>query len=85
LLNEKIEGIISVGSSNPVTIRELAEFISSKTNAKIIFENTNIEPSVYLPNNESNYKTLGLSEGPNWQDSIKECINIYSKRGVHFG
>ena len=85
LLNEKIEGIFSVGSSNPVTIRELAEFISSKTNAKIIFGNAKIEPSTYLPNNESNHKILGLSEGPKWQDSVEECINIYRKRGMHLG
>ena len=84
VLNEKIEGIISIGSSNPVTIRELAEFVSSITKAKVIFGNTKIEPSVYLPKNESNYKILGLSEGPNWQDSIEECINLYSKRSVHF-
>ena len=43
-----------------------------------------MEPSVYLPNNENGFKNLGLSEGPNWQDSVMECINIYGKRDVHF-
>ena len=84
LMNEKIHGIVTIGSSKPVTIRELAEFISYKTKAKIIIGNSEMEPSVYLPNNENSFKNLGLSEGQNWQDSVMECINIYSKRDAHF-
>jgi len=84
ILNEEIRGIVTIGSSNPVTIRELAEFISHRTKAKIVFGNSKIEPSVYIPNNESIFKTLGLSEGPNWQESIIECINMYSKGDEHF-
>ena len=84
MMNEKIHGVVTIGSSKPVTIRELAEFISYKTNAKIIIGNSEMEPSVYLPNNENSFKILGLSEGPNWQDSVMECINIYGKGDVHF-
>jgi nucleoside-diphosphate-sugar epimerase len=84
MMNEKIHGVVTIGSSKPVTIRELAEFISYKTNAKIIIGNSEMEPSVYLPNNENSFKILGLSEGPNWQDSVMECINIYGKGDVQF-
>jgi nucleoside-diphosphate-sugar epimerase len=84
MINEKIHGIVTIGSSKPVTIRELAEFISNKTKAKIVIGNSEIEPSVYLPNNENILNILGLSEGPKWQDSVMECINIYGKRDVHF-
>jgi nucleoside-diphosphate-sugar epimerase len=84
MMNEKIHGVVTIGSSKPVMIRELAEFISYKTNAKIIIGNSEMEPSVYLPNNENSFKMLGLSEGPNWQDSVMECINIYGKGDVHF-
>ena len=84
IMNEKIHGVVTIGSSQPVTIRELAEFISYKTKAKIVIGNSEMEPSVYLPNNKNSFKILGLSEGPNWQDSVMECINIYGKRDVHF-
>ena len=84
LINDKIHGIVTIGSSKPVTIRELAEFISYKTKAKIVIGNSEIEPSVYLPNNENVFNILGLSEGPNWQDSVMECINIYDGGDVHF-
>lgn len=79
ITNDKINGIVAIGSSKPVTIRELAEFISNKTNAKIVLRNLEMEPSAYLPNNESLLKIAGLSEGPKWQESVMECINIYGK------
>lgn len=84
MMNEKIHGVVTIGSSKPVTIRELAEFISYKTKATILIGNPEMEPSVYLPNNEDSFKILGLSEGPNWQDSVMECINIYRRRDAHF-
>ena len=84
MMNKKIHGVVTIGSSKPVTILELAEFISYKTKAKIVIGNSEMEPSVYLPNNENSFKVLGLSEGPNWQDSVMECINIYGKGDAHF-
>ena len=84
MINEKIQGVVAIGSSKPVTIRELAEFISSKTKAKIVIGNSEMEPSFYVPNNENSFKILSLSEGPNWQDSVMECINIYGKGDAHF-
>ena len=85
LLMNKSQGIVSVGSSVPVTIQELVEFISLKTNSKITFESPNLEKSVYLPTIENELRYLGVSNGPKWQHSIEECINIYSKGGEHFG
>ena len=84
LLTGGLEGIISIGSSVPVTIRELAEFIALKTNSKITFENLSAEAHIYLPSvkNELNY--LNVTEGPEWQECIEECINLYSKRGKYF-
>ena len=84
IMNKKIHGVVTIGSSQPVTIRELAEFISYKTKAKIVIGNSKMEPSVYLPNNKNSFKILGLSEGPNWQDSVMECINIYGKGDAYF-
>jgi nucleoside-diphosphate-sugar epimerase len=84
ITNEKIEGVVTIGSSKPVTIRELAEFISNKTKAKILISSSEMEPNVYLPNNENSLKILGLSEGPNWQDSVMECINICRKGDFYF-
>jgi hypothetical protein len=67
-----------------VTIQELVEFISLKTNSKITFENPDSEKSVYLPTIENELHYLGVSEGPKWQNSIEECINIYGKGGEYF-
>jgi len=85
LQTNKMDGIISVGSSIPVTIREIVEFISSKTNSEVIFESPNSEMSVYLPTIQNEIDSLGVSDGPKWQDSVEECINIYSRRGEYFG
>jgi len=85
LQTNKIEGIISIGSVIPVSIRELVEFISLKTNSEIIFESPNSKISVYLPTIQNKIDYIGVSDGPKWQDSIAECINIYSRRGEYFG
>ena len=85
LLKNQLDGIVSIGSSVPVTIQELVEFISLKTNSKIAFENSDSERSFYLPNIETELLYLGVSEGPKWQNSVEECINICSRRGEYFG
>jgi len=81
LVRKQPEGIVSIGSPVAVTIQELVNFISSRTNAKVVFSDTIIKPSFYLPNLDREFDYLGVTEGPKWQDSIDECINIYSKRG----
>jgi nucleoside-diphosphate-sugar epimerase len=78
------KGVISIGSSVPVTIRELAEFIAIKTNSKISFENLNAEANVYLPSVKNELNCLDISDGPNWQECIEECIYLYSKSGKYF-
>jgi hypothetical protein len=80
LVRKEPEGIVSIGSPVAVTIEELVDFISSRTNAKVIFNDTIIKPSVYIPNLDREFDYLGVTEGPKWQDSMDECINIYSKR-----
>ena len=80
LVVNKPEGIISIGSSVPVTIQELAEFISSKTNADIKFDNKMGKPSIYLPQLEHELNYLSVTEGPKWQVSVDECISIYRKK-----
>lgn len=85
LLKNISKDFVSVGSSIAVTIQELVEFISLKTNAKVTFMNPDSEKSIYLPTIENEINFLGVSEGPKWQNSIEECINIYSKGGEHFG
>lgn len=77
LINENPAGIVSVGSSIPVTIQELVEYVALKTNSKVEYKNLDSEPNVYIPTVDYEIDYLGVNQGPTWKDSIDECIKIY--------
>jgi nucleoside-diphosphate-sugar epimerase len=71
---------LEIGSSEMVTIRELAEFVAQETSAAISFP---IEPhngDVYLPNNQETTDKLGVIEGVNWKIAVQEMINFEGKK-----
>lgn len=70
---------LEIGSSDIVTIGELAEFIAHKTSASISHP-TNPHPGdVYLPNNQATKDKLGVSEGKNWKMAVEEMLSVERK------
>jgi nucleoside-diphosphate-sugar epimerase len=71
---------LEIGSSERVTIRELAEFVAQETSASISFPTEPHHGDIYLPNNQETKDKLGVSEGVNWKIAVQEMINIEGKK-----
>ena len=76
LTNSKAKHIVSIGSSDKVTIKELAEFISNLTGALINYMDPNASGDQYVAINAEEKQLLGLDEGVNWRQSVQECIEL---------
>lgn len=66
---------LQIGSSEPVTIGELAEFIAAQTGAEVVYTKEFQFGDIYLPDNSSTMSKLGLSEGKNWKSAVQEMIS----------
>jgi nucleoside-diphosphate-sugar epimerase len=71
---------LEIGSSDAVTIRELAEFIAHETTAQLFFGAELHQGDVYLPNNQATKDKLGVDEGKNWKLAVAEMINVEGKK-----
>lgn len=80
LTTESLGDVVNIGSSEPVTIRDLAEFISRKTGASIEYLPTNQTRTIYLPSNREGEESLCLPEGPRWFDIVTECLDRLKKK-----
>ena len=66
---------LQIGSNQPVTIKELAEYVAEITGAKVTYAPTSQPPDIYLPNNEETRSSLGVSEGTTWKIAVQEMID----------
>ena len=66
---------LQIGASEPVTIRELAEYVGQQTNSKVFYAEKVQPGDVYLPDNVATKTKLGLSEGLHWKLAVQEMIN----------
>jgi nucleoside-diphosphate-sugar epimerase len=66
---------LQIGSNQPVTIKELAEYIAEITGAEVTYAPTSQPPDIYLPNNEETRSSLGVSEGTTWKIAVQEMID----------
>lgn len=66
---------LQIGSSEPVTIRELGEYVARETGAEVEYSKVFQGGDVYLPNNTTTKTKLGLSEGLHWKLAVQEMIN----------
>jgi len=80
LINPNAQNIVSIGSSDPVTIAELAEYISKLTGAEINYLHPNAPGDRYVAINAREKQFLNLDEGVNWRQSVQECINLLESR-----
>jgi len=79
LIMPESDTTLQIGSSGPVTIRELADFIAEQTGAKVDYALNPQPGDVYLPENEKTKTKLGLSEGLNWKVSVQQMIETARK------
>lgn len=73
---------VNVGSSQPITIRELANKVIDTLNksSKVVLKNGNVshpeKSNFYIPNTDY-AKSIGLNESVNLEDSIIRTYNFY--------
>jgi nucleoside-diphosphate-sugar epimerase len=80
LICKKTYTDLEIGSSEMVTLRELAEFIAHKTSSSIYFPTDPHQGDVYLPNNQETKDKLGVTEGKNWKIAVEEMLSVERKR-----
>ena len=80
LTNSSAKNIVSIGSSDPVTIAELAEYISKLTGAGLNYMHPNAPGDRYVAINAREKQLLDLDEGVNWRQSVQECIDLLEGR-----
>ena len=71
--------ILSIGSSTPVTMIELANFIAKQSDSKVILLNPETEGDVYIANNRTTLERLQVIETESWQDSVMKYMGIEKK------
>lgn len=71
---------LEIGSSEKVTIKELAEFIAQETSASISFAAKPHEGDIYLPDNQETKDKLGVAEGKRWKQAVAEMISVEGKQ-----
>jgi nucleoside-diphosphate-sugar epimerase len=65
---------LQIGSSEPVTISELAEYVANETSAHVEYSKNFQAGDVYLPDNASTKTKLGLEEGLHWKLAVREMV-----------
>lgn len=74
LVSKQPHTTLEIGSSEIVTIRELAEFIAQETSASISYSRKPPHGDIYLPNNQETKDKLGVNEGMSWKVAVEEMI-----------
>jgi len=80
LINPSAKNIVSIGSSDSITMEELAEYISKSTGAVINYMHPKAPGDQYVAINAKEKELLGLDEGVNWRQSVRECIDLLESR-----
>lgn len=74
-LSQDVEtGIFDIGSSTPVTMREIANFIGLQLGARVAILNPESELDYYLAKNDDTLKKLKVSVTTEWQDLITDYL-----------
>lgn len=68
--------VLSIGSSTPVTMFELASFIAEKSNSRVTLLNPLAEGDYYVADNHSTCERLQEFETEQWQTSIMKYMGI---------
>jgi nucleoside-diphosphate-sugar epimerase len=66
---------LSIGSSEAVTIGELATFIGTAAGKQVFFDNSLSDGDIYVPDNRITMAKLGVLETQTWKDSVLELLS----------
>ena len=66
--------LLSIGSSVPVTMIDLAEFVAQQFSAKVIVDNQHKIGDVYVADNEITKDLLKVDETISWQQALLDLI-----------
>ena len=76
LVSQNSHTDLQIGSSQAVTIRELAEFIAESTSSDVDYASDPTPADIYLPNNKETRDKLGVVEGKSWKPAVLEMLNL---------
>jgi nucleoside-diphosphate-sugar epimerase len=79
LYPEVSNGIFDIGSSTPVTMWEMANFIGSKYGARVALSNSNMELDDYLAYNADTLKKLKVTVTEEWQPLMIDYLDSHTK------
>lgn len=79
---DKKQPMLAIGSSIPVTIMEVAEFIADIFSAEVQVENPDSVGDTYVADNSITKKILGVDETIHWRQSLLEFIQLSHSNGV---
>jgi nucleoside-diphosphate-sugar epimerase len=68
------DSCFQIGSNEPVTIGQLAEFIALETGAEIAYSKEPLSGDIYIPDNTETRIKLGVEEGKGWKEAVLEMI-----------
>lgn len=66
---------LQIGSSEAVTIQQLAEYVAKETNARVEYAAFPPAGDIYIPDNRETRIKLGVEEGTHWRDAVLEMIS----------
>lgn len=66
---------LQIGSSEAVTIQELAEYVAENTNASVEYTPFPMAGDIYIPDNRETRIKLGVNEGMHWKEAVLEMIS----------
>jgi nucleoside-diphosphate-sugar epimerase len=68
-------GFLDIGSSKPVTMRELAEEVSLLTGAKVRYLGEDSACDYYVAQNQETLQLLNVNERISWKSSLAQFVN----------
>ena len=84
LVNPGITDLLQIGSNEPVSIKQLAEFIADQTSADVDYTAESIPVDIYLPQNQDTISMLGVEEGIPWKTAIQNMIQAERENSRDF-
>jgi nucleoside-diphosphate-sugar epimerase len=82
LISTYVNTNLQIGSLSPVTLHDLATYVSEITHAIVSYSKNPPLADTYLPNNLDTRAKLGVEEGKSWEIAVEEMVN---EMRVHYG
>ena len=82
LISTYVNTNLQIGSQSPVTLDELATYVSEITHAIVSYSKNRPPADTYLQNNLDTRAKLAVAEGKSWEIAVEEMVN---EMRVHYG